>query len=735
MVFITIFFLAVLIGNSTKSMYDDKYNRIRTCNIVGIVVDEPKNEEYSQHYTVKVIKLNNKNNYKNTRVLVKQKLGKKGKNRIRYGDIVMIKYGEYTEASSSRNHKGFNYRNYLRAKKVYGIINAEGNNVSRIKEKQINWFDYSMHTINRSVRNKIYRILPSKAADICSAIILGNKDDVDDNTKDYFSQASLSHVLALSGMHMNYIVILVSNMFRICGKRRKKYIIIIFIIIYSAITGNSFSVLRAGIMVIYHLVASLLHRKPDVIKGICISSIIILVWNPYAIESSSFLLSFLATLSIVLFQNNIKKLILPNVKNKVLIFFKESISLSLSANILITPVLVLIYNKISFNFIISNVFISLLLPILIPLSFFCIAISYISVDIASIAGYILNMIYNLMLGFIEHLSNITFLTFSLKRPNITTIVSYYAICIIEVFKESVIKSKMARSIEKFIFAFLICISFFIWIFNLFSRDLKIYFVDVGQGDCTVICTPSNKTIIIDGGGSEKGDYIGKNTVVPYLLNRKILRIDYMIISHFDSDHVGGLLTVLEEMDVKTVIISKQLEKSENYKRFKEIVKNKKIKVIVVNKRDKLTIEKNLNVDILWPDDNNIILENTLNNNSIVCKLSYKNFSILFTGDIEEIAEKEILNEYGGNLEKLSSTVLKAAHHGSNTSSSQEFVEAVNPGIVLIGVGENNKFGHPNDEIIDRFNRLDINIFRTDKMGEITIGVDKNGKIKIKRHID
>ena len=148
---------------------------------------------------------------------------------------------------------------------------------------------------------------------------------------------------------------------------------------------------------------------------------------------------------------------------------------------------------------------------------------------------------------------------------------------------------------------------------------------------------------------------------------------------------------MKELNVEKVIISKQGEESENYQKFKEIVKEKKIMLQVVNKGDRLQIERNIYFDILWPDNSNLISENILNNNSIVCKLHFKNFSMLFTGDIEEIAEKEILKEYNNNLNLFKSTVIKVPHHGSKTSSTKEFLEAVDSKFALIGVGENNTF--------------------------------------------
>ena len=198
---------------------------------------------------------------------------------------------------------------------------------------------------------------------------------------------------------------------------------------------------------------------------------------------------------------------------------------------------------------------------------------------------------------------------------------------------------------------------------------------------------------------------GKETLMPYLLDRKIAVVDYIIVSHFVTDHVGGLLYIMQNMKAKNAIISNQAEASQNFQEFIKIVKEKKINLIVVNAGDKLNIEKDLYFNILWPDKNAFISENALNNNSIVCKLNYKNFSMIFTGDIEEIAEKKILEKYKNKPNLLKADTLKVAHHGSKTSSTEEFVEAVKPKIALIGVGENNSFGHPNDNVLERLTRI------------------------------
>ncbi|MBR3255971.1 MAG: hypothetical protein IKF97_07190 [Clostridia bacterium] len=197
--------------------------------------------------------------------------------------------------------------------------------------------------------------------------------------------------------------------------------------------------------------------------------------------------------------------------------------------------------------------------------------------------------------------------------------------------------------------------------------------------------------------------------------------------------MGGILTIIQELKVDKVIISKQAENSENYTKFKELVNEKHIKVLIISMGETLRIEQDLYFEVLWPDNEKLITENALNNNSIVCKLYYKNFSMIFTGDIEENAEKLILQKFN-NSNILNSTVLKVGHHGSKTSSTLAFLEAVKPKMALIGVGENNKFGHPNDEVIKRLQTFGTRIYRTDKMGEITLIIDNKGKIKVEENI-
>ena len=188
---------------------------------------------------------------------------------------------------------------------------------------------------------------------------------------------------------------------------------------------------------------------------------------------------------------------------------------------------------------------------------------------------------------------------------------------------------------------------------------------------------------------------------------------------------GGLLYILQEIKVGTVIIGKQYEASVNYKEFQRIVKNRRVNLHVVQAGNKIRIETNLYFYVLWPTSTNMISDNAINNNSLVCKLIYKNFSMLFTGDIEEIAEKAILSKYVNKQEVLNADILKVAHHGSKTSSIKEFINAVSPKYAVIGVGKDNKFGHPSEKTLETLNNKKVKTYRTDISGELVIITDGN----------
>ncbi len=236
----------------------------------------------------------------------------------------------------------------------------------------------------------------------------------------------------------------------------------------------------------------------------------------------------------------------------------------------------------------------------------------------------------------------------------------------------------------------------------------------------LITTKKGETILIDGGEDN-------SILLPYLLDKGIRKIDYIIISHFDLDHYAGITPILGKIKINNIIISKQSEKSIEFEEFINLAYKYKINIITVSSGNSITVDKDTNINILWPNETSLKVMD-LNDNSIVAKINYKKISILCTGDISEDVEKILIDMYSEDI--LETDILKVAHHGSNTSSGLEFIEKVKPKISLIGVGKNNKFGHPTEKVIGNLEKVGSEIYRTDESGEISIVINEKQGIKV-----
>ena len=700
-------------NNIKNSEYEYTYisdNVVGERKFSGKIISVEKNSEFYSNY---IIKINDEKLNRNYRVFLKIKKRQNENITYNYGDYI-TGIGEFTRPEVRRNYKGYDYSEYLKTKKVSVICQTD---INKIKTKENNShiaINVWIMNLRNKLKSNLIKILNKDKSDIAIALLLGDSSYINENQKEMYSKANVSHILAISGMHVNYIVAALGILQKKIDNRKGKILLIIFLIFFALLTGSSPSVIRAVIMCALATSSKLFYRKSDTINNISIACLSILIFNPYNILNLGFQLSFLGTLGIILFNDSVKGFleffikINKDTRHTVILKVIERVisitSVSISANIFIMPILIYNFNTISLNFLISCILTAPILGVMLACGYIVVIISAFFTDISKYFSVIFEFLLDIFIKMSEICSSFNFLRFNIITPSVFIMFFYYFIVIYFGYYRKKINFKISIKITKVILVFLLIIIFVIKVILSINSTFQIYFVDVGQGDCTLIVTNTNKKILIDGGGSDSYD-VGKNVLVPYLYDRKIDYVDYIIISHFDTDHVGGLLTVMEKMKVGTVVISKQGKDSQNYERFKEIVKYKKIKVLVVKKGDRLRIDKDVYFDILWPNNSNIINENILNNNSIVCKMQYKNISMLFTGDIEEIAEKQIVQEYQINCKIINSTILKVGHHGSKTSTTQEFLELVKPKIALIGVGKNNKFGHPNDDVIDRIKNM------------------------------
>ena len=254
-----------------------------------------------------------------------------------------------------------------------------------------------------------------------------------------------------------------------------------------------------------------------------------------------------------------------------------------------------------------------------------------------------------------------------------------------------------------------------------KKPLEVVFFDVRQGDSTLICTPGGKHILIDGGKCRarfSSFDAAERVIIPYLKKHGIKKLNLVIGTHPDFDHIGGLTTLFKDRDIEvgTYLDPGKEHTTSYYREILELVKERGIRYRVGRAGNRLEVEKGLKAEIVSParlfDDNN--------NCSIVLRLKYGKASFLFTGDAEEEAEARMIGRYGRSLR---SVVLKAGHHGSRGSSSMKFLRMVNPKIVAISCGRNNQFGHPHKETLERFRRIGAKVLRTDELGTFTIRTD------------
>lgn len=694
-------------------------------NYEGIIVNEKGENEYSYEYIVKLQSKNKKLN--NKRFILKTK--KKGK-KLSFGDKIKFT-GEYVKPTGRRNYHGFDYSLYLKTQKLYGTF--EGSSYIVLSTSCCSYVEKIVNNFKEKTKKALRDNLDEDLAELCIGILIGDRNNLDEKIEEDFKKSNLTHMLAVSGSHFVYIIICIKYLEKVIKWRNfNKVLTIIIIVLFMNLTGNTASVVRSGIMAIMLIVAKFFHRKSDVWTNMALSAVLALVYNPYTLFDIGFELSYGGVIGIVIFYDKVKdtlgKIIIKMHKeSKMLQYILEGTSVTISANLVIIPIMIYNFNTISFSFIVSNLLAGGLLGIIVILGFLLVFLSLMLGQTLSIFFYILNFLLKALTKIAEVCSKLPFSYIYVPTPKILGILIFYSYLFFIINRDR-LRVRIFNTLKVRIAILILIIIFNLGYPILSSKriGLEINFIDVGQGDCTLI-RANGKNILVDAGGSkdEKSFDVGKNTVFPYLLDRGIVSLDYVIVSHFDSDHCQGFNFILKNMKVKTAIICNIGQESEEYNHFVRLAKENKTKIRYVQKGSIIKLGKNKIIEILYPDKNEKINDNAKNNNAIVFKLTWNKFSMLFTGDIEEKAERKILEMYKNKEEKLKSNILKVAHHGSKSSTMQEFLEIVKPSLALIGVGENNNFGHPNDMVLNRLEQSGCKTYRTDMLGEITI--TSNGK--------
>ena len=604
------------------------------------------------------------------KLLITYKYQDKEFNNLSYGDKIKVK-GTLITPSKNTNQNTFNYQKYLYYKKIYYLV--EATSINKIANN---------HNYLYTIKNILYQKIDKLKSSNYIKTLLFCDNTLSKEIKESYRINGISHLFSVSGMHINFFVsIIYLYLNKITYNKRIKYLITnIFIIIYLILSS---SLLRSAVMSILYSINYLLKLKIKKIDILLLTLGVSLLINPFIIYDLGYIYSYTITFFLVLSSSTLKN------KNKI----NKIIYISLLSFLVSIPIT--IYNSYEINII------SILLNIiLVPI----IGIIILPLTILTYIFPILDSILYLFTSTLEtislFISKIKITKIIFPKPSLLIIVLYYIIFL------------LSYQNKKYFYLNIILL-IIIYIYPYLNSNFEVVMFEVGEADCHLIKYPYNKnTILIDTG---KNEYKIKNEVIPYLKSIGIKKIDYLIITHGDLDHIGGSITLINNFQVKNVILNKgtftDLEK--------ELIKN-------LNKK-KIPYQININ-KINISNHTIYLLNNTKynneNDNSIITYFTYQKYKFLYMGDASITTEDNLLENY--NLNNIS--ILKVGHHGSNTSSSKDFISQINPSISLISVGENNIYHHPNKEVIN--NLFKSRIYRTDINNMVKLTINSKGILKV-----
>ncbi len=551
---------------------------------------------------------------------------------LEVGNKVSIK-GKVVKTSSESYSGGFNYTNYLKYKKINYVVSAYDIEVTGNK--------VSLYTINNDISSYFSSRLDSLTFKYFSTLILGNNilsDEVYNDTQ----LLGISHIFSLSGFHVNIFCMLVLyllNLF-IINENKKFMLLNIILFIYMGICNFSISVLRAGVMVILNNLFKIFNLKFSQLDCMFLSVIIVLIYNPYSLYLPSFYLTYLLAFVIMTFD-----------------FKKGLFSINLICFLVSLPIIINLSNTVNLlTIIIGPLFILLITYLILP-------ILYISIIYHHNYNHIFVVFENIVSN--DSLSRFIIHT---KDINIVFIILYYIILFYLFIKVENRKKLIGVCL------LYICYTLFLLNLNTFRLYDLITFIDVGQGDSSLISLNHGKTNILIDSFSYNDSY---------LKDLGVSTLDYMIITHNHSDHNN--ISILEEFNINSIITSKY-----------DVMYNNQMRVEPL---DTINID-NIKIEFLYPFKSSL----NENNESLVFIVYINNYKILYTGDIEKEDEAYLVNEYAS---KLDCDILKVGHHGSNTSSTKEFINLVSPTYSIISVGVDNKYGMPSNSVLNTLSGSEI----------------------------
>ncbi len=619
---------------------------------------------------------------------------------INYGDRVSLS-GRLSLPPASANPGLFDYRRYLSYRNIHSLFSVyDSGDIERFGQAEMGFFPSLISKIRRKIDFVIKSTLPQLESSILAGLILGERCDLPRDIQEMFADAGVLHILAVSGLNVGLVLFIFYGFFRGIGipKRVTYLLTILVVIIFAQVVGNPPSAARASIMAICGLVAFLLDRDKHLYNSLTLAALIILIWNPFTLFDVGFQLSFMATLGILYLTPYFQSHFRLSKPHKLVTYILGSLAVSAGALVGVYPITAFYFNKISLIALLSNIVVVPQVGVITALGFASSIAGLFSLGLAQAVNTVNRLFVIVLFQSIRFFASLPFSVKYVVNPSCIFILSYY------LFFSFLPKMESSRSVRRLILFFPLLIIFSVAGLKIVPSDkLTITFLDVGQGDAIHLRLPDRKDILIDGGGVIGKFDIGEKVVIPYLLKNGVSRIDTIFLTHPHYNHIGGLISVLKKFKVKRVYYNGQNYDDDAFEEFLQIIREKRIPLKYIAYGEKVEYNA-VRFHILNPT----IMRENIDSNSLVTKVSYGNFAILFTGDIDYDVQDEL------EREDIKSDILQIPNHGGGRVAPK-FLYKVAPKYGIIST----KFRVRKLE--EKYNK--IGFFSTSNNGAIVIRTD------------
>lgn len=609
--------------------------------------------------------------------------------------------GRIQEFPYARNPGEFDWGRYLELENIDGIITAESIHIHPNDTR------FSLTSSVMSVQEYFYEILDSlhneEVAGFLKGLLLGNREYITRDVKQMFVDTGTIHILAVSGTHVGVVALIFYALFTMLRLPRRAVAVasMLALLFYMVITGMSPSVCRATIMAIVVLLGMCFERPVNIYNSLAVAGLILLVFDTTTLFSTGAQLSFAAVFSIVYFypkltsrfqQFSDEGWLHRGVKGIVQIF-----AVSCAAQLGTIPFTAFYFGRISLVSFLANILVVPLAGLLIVLGFVELSTAQVSIMLASTYAEVTNGVYALLQWIVRQGASVPFASLPVGSLALSEVVLYFLV---------ILGLSMPKKWFKYSIIVILIIANSILYVSLFTstpRTLKSIFFDVGQGDACFLEFPEGTNVLIDAGPRSRTSDAGKRILVPYFQKNNIHRIHYAVLTHPHDDHYGGILSIANSLRIDTIVVPMFDHYPEEFEKILEELQNKGAYIRKVGMGEQLYPSTNCRCYVLSPSRAFQSSKN-INNSSLVLKIVYKKKVLLFTGDAEREVERALVQRYS---DFLRADLLKVGHHGSKSSTSELFLDVVQPGKAMISVGEKNTFGHPSEIVLERLRNRNI----------------------------